>query len=113
MLASRSDGITIQRLEYHVSDMWGEDEFKRRLDEYLKPHMPSGLTLNFVRWNKADMHNRFILTSIGLVEFGIGLDEYDGNQSPREDQLVRLSDCDRAIFWAKYSAGTIFHNVSA
>lgn len=112
-LSGRNNGLPIQRLEYHVSDKWDETEFKRRLDTYLKPHMPSGLTLSFCRWNKADMHNRFILTSIGLLEFGIGLDEYDGGSSPREDQLKRLSDSDRAKFWAKYSTGTVFHNVSA
>ena len=112
ILSRRSNGFPINRLEYHVSDKWDEKEFKRRLDAYLKPHMPSGLSLSFCRWNRADMHNRFILTSMGLLEFGIGLDESDGSSSPRKDLLTRLSDNDLAKHWARYSKGTIFHTVS-
>ena len=113
VLSKRNNGVPLQRLEYHVSDKWEETEFKRRLDIYLKPHMPGGLTLSFCKWNKAEMHNRFILTNIGLLEFGIGLDEYDGGSSPREDQLKRLGDSDLSRFWAKYSTGAVFYSISA
>jgi hypothetical protein len=110
----RRNGVPLHRLEYHVSDKWDGTEFKRRLDTYLKPYLPTGFTLVFCRWNEDDMHNRFILTNIGLLEFGIGLDEYvTGGPSPREDQLNRLGDTDHSKLWAKYSTGTVFHSVSA
>lgn len=96
-----------------MSDELEETEFKSRLDSYLKPHLPSGLTLVFCRWNEDDMHNRFILTNIGLLEFGIGLDEYDGGSTPREEQVMRLSDTDHSKFWAKYSTGAVFHSIAA
>jgi hypothetical protein len=114
VLAMRKNGVPLEQLEYHVSDKWEETEFKRRLDVYLKPRLPPGLTLAFCRWNEDDMHNRFVLTNIGLLELGIGLDEYvNGGPSPRQDQLIRLSDTDHSKFWAKYSTGTVFHSVSA
>ena len=114
VLSKRRNGVPLQRLEYHVSDKWDEAEFRRRLDTYLKPHLPPGLTVAFCRWNEDDMHNRFILTNIGLLEFGTGLDEYvKGGPSPREDQLNRLSDTDHSKFWTKYSTGAVFYSVSA
>jgi hypothetical protein len=113
VLSKRRNGVPLQRLEYHVSDELEETEFKSRLDTYLKPHLPSGLSLVFCRWNEDDMHNRFILTNIGLLEFGIGLDECLGGGIPREDQLNRLSDDDHSKFWAKYSTGVVFYSVSA
>ena len=51
-------------------------------------------------------------TNIGLIEFGIGLDEWEGQDSPKEDELKRLSDNDWAKFWAKYSTGTVFHSLT-
>ena len=113
VLSMRKNGVPLQRLEYHVSDEEEETEFKSWLDTYLRPQLPPGLTVAFCRWNKGDMHNRFILTNIGLLQFGIGLDEYIGGGAPREDQLNRLSDVDHSKLWAKYSTGTVFHSVSA
>jgi hypothetical protein len=114
VLATRTNGVPLQRLEYHVSNEIEEGDFKHLIDTYLKPVLPHGLTLAFCRWKNSEMHNRFILSNIGLIEFGIGLDEYvKGGPSPQEDQLNRLSDTDHSKFWVKYSTGVVFHTVSA
>jgi len=106
IIANRTTGVPLRRLEYHVSDKWEENEFKRRLDTDLKPHKPAGISLSIFRWNEDSMHNRYILTDIGLVQFGNGLDE---GRRPDRDKVTRLSEADQQLIWRQFTSGTPFH----
>lgn len=57
-------------------------------------------------WPKAKMHNRFILTDIGGVQFGHGLDARKEGQ-PDRDQVHRLPENVWAEIWAQYSVGEV------
>ena len=53
--------------------------FRKECEDYLPKIVPTGLTLIVKRWNNRGggerLHNRYILTDIGGVQFGVGLDE--------------------------------------
>jgi len=104
ILATRDNEIPIQMLQYHIANKFdfNESQFRTDVDTLLNPQIPSNLTMSFVKWNATEMHNRYIITNIGALRFGIGLDEYTGS-SPRSDEIERLSDMKRVELWQKYS----------
>jgi len=48
------------------------------------------------------LHNRHVLTELGGVAFGLGLDEQDGDAGQAED-LHRLGSAPHALRWALYA----------
>ena len=73
---------------------------------HLKRCLPKGVTLYFKRWNTHDaegdwekFHNRYILTDLGGVIFGTGLD--DGRSSHTED-INLLSAEQYYIRWKQF-----------
>lgn len=66
------------RLEYHTGNQdLGIAKFQSDLDTWIQPHLPTKVTLSVVRWDKDQMHNRYIVTERGGVMFGHGLDQDD------------------------------------
>ena len=67
------------------------DFFRGECERYVPDLVPAGLTLVVRRWtNRAEgekLHNRYILTDIGGVQFGVGLDEGDPGTT---DDVMRL-----------------------
>jgi len=57
------------------------DSFRRECEDYLPRIIPKSLTLAVRRWKNRvggeRLHNRYILTDVGGVQFGVGLDEGD------------------------------------
>lgn len=86
------DGRREVKLEYHtLADYrtpW--DEFQQECQDALPYIIPHGFKLTVRRWEERprgeQLHNRYILTDIGGVLFGYGLDEGDGS-----DDISRLS----------------------
>ena len=87
-------------LEYHTmynkkKPSW--DHFFRECKQYLPCLIPRGFTLTIRRWRdkkvSENLHNRYILTDIGGVQFGVGLDEYDPDSTsnaPPTDDIYRM-----------------------
>jgi len=66
------------RIEYHTGNQdLGTAKFQSDLDTWVQPHLPSKVALSVVRWDKDQMHNRYIVTERGGVMFGHGLDQDD------------------------------------
>src|ERR687892_2444801 len=65
--------------------------FRGECERYLPTLVPAGLILIVRRWtNRAGgerLHNRYVLTDIGGVQFGVGLDEGDPGTT---DDVTRL-----------------------
>ena len=57
------------------------------------------------------MHNRYIITNVGCLRFGIGLDEDTRNADAR-DEIERLNDIKWAEITAKYSGGNSFYSIT-
>ena len=55
--------------------------FRQECERYLPAVIPGGMTLIVRRWQNRPagekLHNRYILTDVGGVQFGFGLDEGD------------------------------------
>jgi hypothetical protein len=83
-------------VEFHTGhttdDAPNWDYFRKECEDHLPSIIPIGLTLTIRRWKNRDggerLHNRYILTDIGGVQFGVGLDEGDRGTS---DDVTRLS----------------------
>lgn len=111
-ISNRPADITVQKLEYHVSDRIDAAHFQHLSDTHLKKRLSHGLTLSFVQWAEADMHDRHIVTNIGALTYGQGLDEWDGGASPKEVRIQREGNDGWKQLWDRYSSGTPFHSLS-
>jgi hypothetical protein len=82
-------------IEFHAghttNDAPNWDYFRKECEDYLPDIIPAGLTLTVRRWKNRGggerLHNRYILTDMGGVQFGVGLDEGDPGTS---DDVTRL-----------------------
>lgn len=79
------DGSREVALEYHTGDTVSWGLLQSQCQQYLPRLIPHGFTLTVRRWknrqNGERLHNRYILTDIGGVQFGVGLDEGDPNST--------------------------------
>ena len=89
---TRASEIT---LELHTADRADKPswtEFRRECEDKLPPVLPAGMPLSVYRWKEREggekLHNRYILTDIGGVQFGVGLDEGEPGTT---DDIARLS----------------------
>ena len=84
------------KLELHASanNASGWEDFRQECEEELPHIIPKGFTLTIRLWknqNKGQkFHNRYILTDIGGVQFGAGLDEGEPGTTDTDD-ILRLS----------------------
>jgi hypothetical protein len=96
-----------ERIELHVSDDYHNspscDEFRRECDRWLPGNIPHGITVQIKRWKQRPghdkLHNRYILTNLGGVAFGIGLDT---GQKGEMDDLSLLGRDQWALRWQQY-----------
>jgi hypothetical protein len=78
-LASANYGDGIAVINIHTSDNHGN--FDALLERELLPIMPLGLKVNVFQWPHGEMHDRFILTDVGAINIGHGLDERTENNA--------------------------------
>lgn len=81
-------GKGIFKIEIHTSDKRGG--VQQELDAKVKSWLPEGMTVCCSQWPENQMHDRFILTDVGGVSFGHGLDEYV--EGRLEEVLVSVLD---------------------
>jgi hypothetical protein len=66
--------------------------------------LPRNVTIEFVRWKQRDggekLHNRYILTDLGGVSFGVGLDEGKAGET---DDLLLLPRTQYERRWSQYA----------
>ena len=100
------------RLELHASanNASGWEDFRQECEEELPHIIPKGFTLTIRLWknqNKGQkFHNRYILTDIGGVQFGTGLDQEITKGTQDQDIITRLSSLDSQIWLNKFSGPT-------
>jgi hypothetical protein len=72
------------------------DTFVRNCIDILPGLIPVGMTLRVVVWtqrvNGERLHNRYVLTDIGSVMFGMGLDQSENSGSNESDDITLLSE---------------------
>lgn len=119
ILSHRDNGLPVQSIEYHISNkpnrrdyaQFNEDLFKEDVNRHLKPNISQNISLSFIQWDASYMHNRYILTNIGCLRFGIGLDE-DTRTADARDEIERLNDMQWTEITTKYSGGDLLYSVT-
>jgi hypothetical protein len=103
-IASRGKRRMPGKIEYHTSNQdKGIARFQQDLEQWIKPCLPPTVTLTVVRWNQAEMHNRYVLTDRGGVMFGHGLDQ-DDSRPTRYDTVSLLDEKTYSELLDDYSA---------
>jgi hypothetical protein len=101
-LANKQYGPPVRKLTYHLGDKYYSSKtLKNKCECYLKKHIPAGMRLEFAIWPWGELHDRFVLTDIGGVDFGMGLDEFAGTNE-KNVRIKRLSNVDHASEWSKF-----------
>ncbi|MBT6584238.1 MAG: hypothetical protein HON77_08030 [Gammaproteobacteria bacterium] len=80
------------RLEIHTSDKWGS--MAPQLRKFVDSELAAGCSIKVYHWPHSEIHDRFILTDLGGLSFGHGLDEHTFNNA-RE---VLVTVLDRAAY---------------
>jgi hypothetical protein len=100
------NGGTPEVVRVHCSDKLSLSFFQFEANKMAR-HIPSGLSVEFVRWREKpggeDFHNRFVLTEIGGVSFGVGLDEGSPGQT---DDLNLLTKKPYQLRWSQFIASS-------
>lgn len=89
---------SINKIDYHIGNRISADQMELLCNTHILNRMPTGFKINFILWPWDDLHDRYALTDIGGVEFGIGLDIYDGSGS-EEVKINRISEGNRTRWW--------------
>lgn len=98
-VSNKEFGPPVKKLTYHVGGKYfTKEELERQCDLYIKDSLPRGIRLEFVFWPWDKLHDRFVLTEIGGVDFGQGLDECTG-YGPEEVKVSRISNADHQRWW--------------
>jgi hypothetical protein len=105
----RRRGAPPSRIEYHTGngtnynkpDGIGFDEFKQDCENCLPECIPQGTELRIVRWQQGCIHNRYILTDKGVLEFGTGLDKATSTKA-QTDTVTLLDEAVRSRLWREY-----------
>ncbi|MBI5016763.1 MAG: hypothetical protein HZB55_14920 [Deltaproteobacteria bacterium] len=109
-LADRPDLRHIRRAEYHTHNEPRNRRPGFSAEDYqqeLRSVVPDGVQLGIVAWPWETLHNRYILTDIGGIQFGWGLDEAPG----KRDQTNLLSESVWRELWSHHSERTSFCSI--
>jgi hypothetical protein len=99
----------ILRVEIHVKDDLETGLFTTYSQRSLPEIIPSGIRVRILQWREREqgekLHNRFILTDLGGVSFGVGLDDSDGEDGQTDD-IQLLNEETYGMRFAQYAGST-------
>jgi len=102
------------RIEIHLSADGDDKPTAQFFDQSCRANLPNltpfGVQLQIFRWRQRpggqELHNRYVLTNMGGVRFGAGLDAGDLGET---DEVELLDDETYSLRWAEYDpAGPAF-----
>ncbi|KYF63563.1 hypothetical protein BE11_38285 [Sorangium cellulosum] len=98
-------GLTLDLVRVHCSEKSKLAFFEQEAAK-MAARIPSGVSIEFVRWRQKAggqrLHNRYVLTDIGGVKLGDGLDDDDGAGANQTDDLNLLTRAQHELRWAQY-----------
>jgi hypothetical protein len=98
-LSERAFSPSIGKIDFHIGDNISVNQLQLLCSTQLKGTLPAGIKVNFFVWPRDELHDRYILTDVGGVRFGIGLDIWDGS-GPEKVEISRVSEATRLRWWA-------------
>lgn len=99
ILSRRPFSPSINKIGFHVGDDIETNHLKLLCKNYIKKELPDNMQVIFFVWPRDELHDRYVLTDIGGVRFGIGLDIWDG-QGPEEVEISRISEETLRKWWS-------------
>ena len=111
-LATRPHGPRIGKIIYHVGDDVTDSHLETQCRTFIQNRMPTGMSLEVVVHPRDDLHDRFVLTDIGGVSFGQGLDESLGS-GPEKVLISRLSENTYKEWWRKCKSKTATFSIAS
>ena len=98
-------GVALDLVRVHCSDK-AELAFFENSAAKMAVSLPSGVKIEFVRWRQKTggqrFHNRYVLTDVGGVMFGDGLDDDNGSGVGQKDDVFLLNRYQHQLRWAQY-----------
>jgi hypothetical protein len=92
----------LMRVEIHTGDHASADYFRGECERCLPSIVPEGMRVRVIRWRQRDggdlPHNRYILTDVGGVSFGVGLDNGTDGEA---DEATLLEEKTYQIRWVQ------------
>ncbi|BBO78284.1 hypothetical protein DSCW_57010 [Desulfosarcina widdelii] len=105
-LSTRPHGPRIGKIVYHVGDDIEIGHLETQCRACIAVRIPASITLEIVVHPRDKLHDRFVLTDIGGVSFGQGLDESLGS-GPDKVLVSRLSETTYKEWWRKCKSTTV------
>jgi hypothetical protein len=100
----KRQGLSPTRIEIHIGDNASADYFKDECARCLPSILPQGMQVRIIRWRQKEggetLDNRYILTEIGGVSFGVGLDDGADGET---DEVTLLEDKTYRFRWAQFA----------
>lgn len=97
-----SNGVVPEVVRVHTLAKSTLDFFEASARE-MAARLPSSIAVEFARWEQRDggdlIHNRYVLTDLGGVSFGVGI---DAGRMGETDDLQLLAPATYALRWAQY-----------
>ncbi len=97
----------ILKVEIHVNDELETTFFETQCRQCLPQIIPGRLRVRILQWREREqgekLHNRFILTDMGGVSFGVGLDDADGDDGQTDDVYL-LNEETYTMRFAQYTS---------
>jgi hypothetical protein len=97
-LSGRTFSPSIGRIDFHLGDNISVNQLQNLCSSHIAGVIPAGMKVNFFIWPRDELHDRYILTDVGGVRFGIGLDIWDGS-GPEKVEISRISEETRLRWW--------------
>lgn len=95
-------GVKLDVISIHCTDKASLSSFEAEAKK-MASRLPVGLSIDFVRWRSRTgndrLHNRYVLTDVGGVSLGVGL---DAGEEGATDDLLLLPRAQYALRWAQY-----------
>lgn len=97
-LSQRLFSPSIGKIDFHVGDDLEPNYLKSLCINHISGGLPANMRVDFFVWPRDELHDRYVLTDIGGVDFGIGLDIWTGS-GPTEVKISRASEETLAKWW--------------
>lgn len=98
LLSRRTFSPSIRKIDFHFGDRISIHQLQVLCANHITTKMPADMKVNCFVWPRSELHDRYVLTDVGGIRFGIGLDIWDGS-GPKEVEISRISDETRLRWW--------------
>lgn len=99
-ISGRTFSPSIGRIDFHLGNTISANQLQTLSSKHIVDSIPTGMKLNFFVWPRDQLHDRYVLTDIGGIRFGIGLDVWDGS-GPKKVEISRVSEETRLRWWVQ------------